>query len=56
MDISYLQLGFVINRLESLGSFSRGDQDDDFHRLKVHYNALEEAMNKSSYNKNILDV
>lgn len=55
LDISHLNLGFIINKLESLGDFRRADNAQIFHHIKVKYNDLEHAMNASESNKNITD-
>ncbi len=55
LDISYLNLGFIINKLESLGDLKRSGNSDTLHLIKVKYNDLEYAMNASESNKNITD-
>ncbi len=55
LDISYLNLGFIINKLESLGELKRTGNGETFHQIKVKYNDLEHAMNASESNKNITD-
>jgi membrane protein len=55
LDLSHLHIGFIINRLESLGEFSRGGSSEILHAIKVKYNDLEHAMNASVSNKNIID-
>jgi len=55
LDLSHLKLGFIINKLESLGDFRRTDDAQIFHHIKVKYNDLEHAMNTSESNKNITD-
>jgi len=58
LDIALLNLGFIINKLESDGELKKheGGDDDLFYQIKLHYLKLEEAINKSSANKNILDL
>lgn len=54
LDIAMLNMGFIINRLESLGELKK-HPGEIMHQIKVNYIKLEEAMNASSANKNILD-
>ncbi|MES2689981.1 MAG: YihY/virulence factor BrkB family protein [Bacteroidota bacterium] len=57
LDIQFLTVGFIINKLESLGELSKhdGDEAELFHRIKVNYIELERAINNSEANKHILD-
>jgi membrane protein len=54
VDTSFLTMGYIINKLESLGELKK-HESDTLHQIKVHYIELENAMNKSSANKNILE-
>lgn len=54
LDLSMLSMGFIINKLESLGELKK-HPGDVMHQIKVNYIQLEEAMNASSANKNILE-
>ena len=55
LDTSHLTLGFIINKLESIGHYKRIGNSEVLHLIKVKYNDLEQAMNNSESNKNILD-
>lgn len=55
LDVEYLRLGFIINKLESLGQLKRTGNSEILHQIKIKYNDLEQAMNDSESNKNILD-
>jgi membrane protein len=55
LDISHLSIGFIINKLESLGDLKRTGSSETLHLIKVKYNDLEHAMNSSNSNLNIVD-
>lgn len=54
VDISKLTLSFIINRLESMGELKK-HESEILHQIKINYIKLEEAMELSNANKNILD-
>ncbi|MFI5221509.1 MAG: YhjD/YihY/BrkB family envelope integrity protein [Bacteroidia bacterium] len=55
MNISHFTIGFIINKLESDGEYSRKSSSDILHHIKVKYLDLENAMLASSSNKNIVE-
>lgn len=57
IDMQYLTVSYIINKLESLGELGSnpGEDGEVFHRIKVNYLELEEALNASAANKHILD-
>lgn len=57
IDISKLTLGFVIGRIEGLGELKRGSHtSEEYLRIKMLYNEMEDAMYKSPSNKHIGDI
>ncbi len=57
MDISRLNMAFVINKMESVGEMKTGGAGDhELHRIKELYNELEKAMFNSPANRNITEL
>jgi membrane protein len=54
LDLQYLKVGFIINKIESMGQLKKHD-GEVLHQIKLTYIALEDAMNQSSANKHILE-
>lgn len=54
LDLQYLRVGFIINKIESLGQLKK-HEGEVLHQIKLTYIALEDAMNQSSENKHILE-
>lgn len=54
LDLQYLKVGFIINKLESIGQLKKHDSTV-LHQIKLTYIELEDAMNQSSANKHILE-
>lgn len=54
VDTGYLTMSYIINKLESLGELKKHDSEL-LHRIKMEYIGLEDAMNNTSSNKNILE-
>jgi membrane protein len=57
LDMQFLTVGFIIGKLESLGDLGshNAEEGEVFHKIKVNYLELEQAMNESTANKHILD-
>ena len=55
LDINFLKVSFIINKLESEGEL-KWHESELMHTIKVNYLGLEDAMNESSSNKNILEI
>jgi len=54
LDLQYLKVGFIINKLESIGQLKK-HESVVLHQIKLTYIELEDAMNQSSANKHILE-
>ncbi len=55
LDVGFLKISYIINKLESEGELKR-HENAMMHNIKVSYLGLEDAMNDSESNKNILDI
>lgn len=57
IDVSKFKIGFIISKLQSVGEMKRGNaHTETYHRIKILYNQMEEAMYQSDANKNIAEL
>jgi membrane protein len=57
LDLSHLNIGFIVNKLESLGAIKINlDSQKSYSTILELYNEMENAMMNSEANKNVLDL
>jgi membrane protein len=57
LDVNSMSIGFVLAKLNGLGELKKSNsQAEAYHRIKILYNEMEDAMYASEANKNIADL